>query len=243
MPPSSILRVPVWLIYLLSLSTLTTGALPAFARVLVIVDKNTQQMSVSVDGVPRYRFAVSTGRAGYGTPNGTYHPQRLAASWFSKLYYNSPMPHSIFFHGGYAIHGSYEINRLGGPASHGCIRLHPANAAALFELVKSQGTAATSIVVSGSNPVIARSHVSSQGPHGRRWKPSRNDRYGPQGGSTVVHLAQNSRLHFHSQKNWFLARRLPPSGCLASSSEQNRRFPGLVISIRALFAPTRGDIL
>ena len=68
-------------------------------------------MSVSVDGVPRYRFAVSTGRAGYGTPSGTYRPQRLAASWFSKLYYNSPMPHSIFFHGGYAIHGSYEINR------------------------------------------------------------------------------------------------------------------------------------
>jgi hypothetical protein len=179
MPPSSILRVPVWLIYLLSLSTLTTGALPAFARVLVIVDKNTQQMSVSVDGVPRYRFAVSTGRAGYGTPNGTYHPQRLAASWFSKLYYNSPMPHSIFFHGGYAIHGSYEINRLGGPASHGCIRLHPANAAALFELVKSQGMTATSIVVSGSNPVIASSPVPSQRPHGRRWRPSRDDRYRP----------------------------------------------------------------
>jgi hypothetical protein len=66
------------------------------------------------------------------------------------------MPHSIFFQGGYAIHGSYEINRLGGPASHGCIRLHPANAAALFELVKSEGTGATTIVVSGSNPVIAR---------------------------------------------------------------------------------------
>ena len=65
-------------------------------------------MSVAVDGVPRYRFAVSTGRAGYGTPSGTYRPQRLAASWFSKLYYNSPMPHSIFFHGGYAIHGSYR---------------------------------------------------------------------------------------------------------------------------------------
>ena len=53
-------------------------------------------MSVSVDGTPRYSFAVSTGRAGYGTPNGKYHPERLAASWFSKLYYNSPMPHSIF---------------------------------------------------------------------------------------------------------------------------------------------------
>jgi hypothetical protein len=178
MPPSSIVKA--WLICVLSLFALI-GALPAFAKILVSVDKNTQQMSVSVDGVPRYRFAVSTGRAGYGTPNGTYHPQRLAASWFSKLYYNSPMPHSIFFHGGYAIHGRYEINRLGGPASHGCIRLHPANAAALFELVKSEGTGATSIVVSGSNPVIASSHVPSQRPPGRRWKPSRNDRYGPYG--------------------------------------------------------------
>jgi len=50
---------------------LTIGALPAFADVLILVDKSTQQMSVSVDGVPRYLFAVSTGRAGYGTPNGT----------------------------------------------------------------------------------------------------------------------------------------------------------------------------
>ena len=116
-------RVSIWLVSALSLSTLTIAAAsPASAHVLISVDKSTQQMSVSVDGVPRYRFAVSTGRAGYGTPSGTYHPQRLAASWFSKLYYNSPMPHSIFFHGGYAIHGSYEINRLGGPASHGCIR-------------------------------------------------------------------------------------------------------------------------
>ena len=127
------------LAYGLFLFSFTTAAEPAFAEVLISVNKSTQQMSVLVDGVPRYGFAVSTGRAGYGTPNGTYHPQRLAASWFSKLYYNSPMPHSIFFHGGYAIHGSYEINRLGGPASHGCIRLHPANAAALFALVKSEG--------------------------------------------------------------------------------------------------------
>ena len=102
------LRVSVWLTCALSLSTLTTAALPASADVLISVNKSTQQMSVSVDGVPRYRFAVSTGRAGYGTPSGTYRPQRLAASWFSKLYYNSPMPHSIFFHGGYAIHGSYR---------------------------------------------------------------------------------------------------------------------------------------
>jgi lipoprotein-anchoring transpeptidase ErfK/SrfK len=99
---------------------------------------------------------VSTGRAGYGTPNGTYHPQRLERTWFSKEYYNSPMPYSIFFHGGYAIHGSYEIHRLGGPASHGCIRLHPRNAAALFALVKQQGIDATTIVVSGQTPAGGR---------------------------------------------------------------------------------------
>ena len=151
-----------------------TAARTAFAEVVISVDKSTQQMAVSVDGVSRYRFAVSTGRAGYGTPNGTYHPQRLAASWFSKLYYNSPMPHSIFFHGGYAIHGSYDIHRLGGPASHGCIRLHPANAAALFDLVKNEGKDATTIVVSGSNPVVATGsaeahhHGSKTSPHEQR---------------------------------------------------------------------------
>ena len=161
-----------WMICTLVLLTFMT-ALPAFANILISVDKSTQQMSVSVDGVPRYRFAVSTGRAGYGTPNGTYHPQRLAASWFSKLYYNSPMPHSIFFHGGYAIHGSYEINRLGGPASHGCIRLHPANAGALFDLVKSEGMAATTIVVSGSNPARRERFRSVATPSSQRGEPSR----------------------------------------------------------------------
>src|SRR5262249_6362198 len=115
---------------------LLIGTVPGAAKVVVTIDKSTQHMSVSVDGTPRYTCAVSTGRAGYGTPNGTYRPQRLARTWFSKKYYNSPMPHSIFFHGGYAIHGSYEISRLGGPASHGCVRLHPSNAATLYALVQ-----------------------------------------------------------------------------------------------------------
>jgi L,D-transpeptidase-like protein len=124
----------------------------ANAAVVIHVDKNRQAMSVAVDGEPRYEWAVSTGRAGYGTPNGTYHPQRLERTWFSKKYYDSPMPHSIFFSRGFAIHGSYEIRHLGGPASHGCIRLHPSNAATLFALVQQEGIGNTNIVVSGSNP-------------------------------------------------------------------------------------------
>jgi hypothetical protein len=132
------------------------GTMPAFANVVVTIDKSTQRMSVAVDGATRYSFAVSTGRAGYGTPNGTYRPERLARTWFSKKYYNSPMPHSIFFHGGFAIHGSYEISRLGGPASHGCVRLHPSNAATLYALVQREGAGNTSIVITGSAPAESR---------------------------------------------------------------------------------------
>src|SRR5262245_49018180 len=128
----------------------------AEAGVLVQIDKSRQRMIVSVDGHVRHSWPVSTGRRGFGTPSGTFHPQRLARSWFSRRYYNSPMPYSIFFTKGYAIHGSYEIHRLGGPASHGCVRLHPQNAAALFALVKQQGIDATTIVVSGQNPAGGR---------------------------------------------------------------------------------------
>ena len=142
------------------------GTVPAAANVVVTIDKSTQRMSVAVDGATRYSFAVSTGRAGYGTPNGTYHPERLARTWFSKKYYNSPMPHSIFFHGGFAIHGSYEISRLGGPASHGCVRLHPSNAATLYALVQQEGIGNTRIVITGSNP--AESHYAHAQPR-QQW--------------------------------------------------------------------------
>jgi len=144
----------------------------AGATVVINVDKSSQKMSVEVDGEPRYEFAVSTGRAGYGTPNGTYHPQRLEREWFSKEYYDSPMPYSIFFSRGYAIHGSYEIRHLGGSASHGCIRLHPSNAAKLFALVQQEGVGNTTIVVSGSNPAGRREVEEAEaGPRAPRYAP------------------------------------------------------------------------
>jgi lipoprotein-anchoring transpeptidase ErfK/SrfK len=119
----------------------------ADAEVLVQVERSSQTMEVSVDGMQRYTWRISTARRGYITPPGTYHPQSMATRWFSRKYYNSPMPHAIFFHGGYAIHGTYEISQLGGPASHGCVRLDPDNAATLFELVTQEGMHATTIVV------------------------------------------------------------------------------------------------
>jgi lipoprotein-anchoring transpeptidase ErfK/SrfK len=121
---------------------------PARADVLVRIDKSSQRMAVSVDGAMRYNWPVSTGRGGYGTPSGTFHPQRMARHYFSRKYYNSPMPHAIFFRHGFAIHGTYDISRLGGPASHGCVRLHPSHAAALFALVERNGPRNTRIKIS-----------------------------------------------------------------------------------------------
>ncbi len=129
------------------ISFLSLPAAQAEANVLVRVSRGSQTMDVSVDGASLYTWRVSTGRAGFGTPAGTFHPQRMAARWFSTVYYNAPMPHAIFFYGGFAIHGSYDIARLGGPASHGCIRLHPNDAAILFNLVQTQGMHNTTIVV------------------------------------------------------------------------------------------------
>ena len=122
----------------------------AQADIVVRVDKSAQRMSVIVDGVPTHNFVVSTGLAG-GPPLGTFRPQRLERTWHSRLYNMAPMPYSIFFHGHYAIHGTNQIKRLGRRASKGCVRLHPRDAAVLFNLVKKRGMAKTRIIIQPSS--------------------------------------------------------------------------------------------
>ncbi|MGV7034413.1 L,D-transpeptidase [Methylobacterium symbioticum] len=132
---------------------LLTALTPARADVLIRVDKDTQRLRVSVDGRPRYDWAVSTGTARYDTPNGTYRPLRMARTHFSREWDDAPMPHAIFFTGaGHAIHGSGHVSALGRPASHGCVRLAPGRAATLFRLVKAEGMGNTRIVVEGAVP-------------------------------------------------------------------------------------------
>ena len=127
--------------YAYAFAAILAMAAPASASsILAKVDLSDQTMHVYIDGWERYTWPVSTAKRGYVTPVGDYHAQRLAAMWYSRKYDNSPMPHSIFFLGGYAIHGTEYVTRLGTPASHGCVRLHPDNAAVLFDLVKANGT-------------------------------------------------------------------------------------------------------
>ncbi len=121
---------------LIGLGVWATGAQ---AAVNIEVDLSHQTMHVTSGNGETRVWPVSTARKGFVTPRGHYRVQSLQAMHYSRKYHNSPMPHSIFFKGGYAIHGTYATGSLGAPASHGCIRLSPDHAAQLYQMVEAEG--------------------------------------------------------------------------------------------------------
>lgn len=129
----------------LGLFAALAAAAPSRASIVARIDLAEQEMNVFVDGKLRHSWPISSGRRGYETPTGRYRPQRLEKEWYSRQYDDSPMPYSVFFRGGYAIHGGHR--RVGGPASHGCIRLTTGNAATFFNLVSSRGSWKTRIII------------------------------------------------------------------------------------------------
>ena len=131
---------------------LAAATSPSRADVLIVIDKTKQEMRVIADGALAHVFKTSTGMYGTGTPVGSYRVERLHRHWYSRKYDNAPMPFAIFFYGAYAIHGTTVTSRLGNPASHGCIRLHPKDAAVLFALVQREGMDDTRVIVTGTNP-------------------------------------------------------------------------------------------
>ncbi len=132
----------LWMLTLLSSTTAQAG------KILVKVDISQQRMTVYQNGFPRYNWKVSTARRGKVTPRGRWKAKWLSRHHRSSRYNGAAMPHSIFYSGNFAIHGTYNIKRLGRPASAGCIRLHPKNAAILFDLTKSYGLRNTTVSVS-----------------------------------------------------------------------------------------------
>jgi hypothetical protein len=139
---------------------------PTFAEALVRVDVDltTQSMHVTSSSGESYNWPISSGRAGHLTPTGSYRPVALYRMVHSAKYDNAPMPHSIFFRSQYAIHGTTSVGALGRPASHGCIRLAPENAAALYSLVQAEGAV---IRIRGTTPggeLIARRNAHARRP-------------------------------------------------------------------------------
>ena len=115
---------------------------PAMAQTDITISKSHQLMQVDSD-YGSYQWPVSTARRGYYTPTGTFRPYSLQLMHYSKKYDNAPMPHSIFFSGGYAIHATPHVGNLGRPASHGCVRLSPNNAYTLYNMTKGESTTIT----------------------------------------------------------------------------------------------------
>jgi lipoprotein-anchoring transpeptidase ErfK/SrfK len=129
------------------LAALLLTAQGALASVVANIDISRQRMTITIDGEAYASWPVSTGVNGYNTPTGSYRPYLVKRMHYSSKYENAPMPHSVFFRGGYAIHGTPYIKRLGRRASHGCVRLHPANAARLYKLVLIYGFDNTRITI------------------------------------------------------------------------------------------------
>ena len=133
------------------LSTLSVA--PAYAGLLITIDKAQQRMIVAKDDMPLYDWPVSTGQRGYDTPAGVYRPFRMEEDHFSREWDDAPMPHSIFFTQiGHAIHGSLDVKKLGRPASHGCVRLNPEHAEILFKLVRAEKMKNTRVLLTGTIP-------------------------------------------------------------------------------------------
>ena len=139
-------------VMLLALTLACVADRPALAKIVILIDKPSQTMTVSVDGEVRYRWYVSTGATGFSTPTGTYKPSRLVEMHYSREWDNAGMPHSIFFTSrGHAVHGS-DHPGLGTPVSHGCVRLTLGNASTLYQLVGARGLSDTTVIVRGADP-------------------------------------------------------------------------------------------
>ncbi len=133
----------------------------ALAYVSIDVDLTSQTMHVRSGSGANYVWPISSGREGHATPRGVFHPRALYTMVHSAKYNNAPMPHSIFFYGQYAIHGTNAVGALGRPASHGCVRLSPAAAATLFAMVQREG--AQIRIIGSPEPMVAHRHM-----HGHR---------------------------------------------------------------------------
>jgi L,D-transpeptidase catalytic domain len=155
------------------------GTKKAGSAILINIDKTKQKMAVFVDGVEKYDWPVSTGKAGYSTPSGAYTATSMNEVWYSKQYDNAPMPHSVFFmKDGHAIHGSYDVKNLGKPLSHGCVRISPENAATLYALVAKNGLENTQVVLTGATPG-GEYKVASPARPGSRYSQATYGRYKP----------------------------------------------------------------
>ena len=139
---------------------------PPEPTLFATIDLTSQTMTVSDKNGVIASWKISSARGGYKTPTGTYTPHYTSRMHYSKQYHFSPMPFSVFFNEGVAVHGTGDLGNLGRPASHGCVRSHPKNAKVFYDLVQKHGMQMTRVTVQGKPPY---SPAVADGPRRRRY--------------------------------------------------------------------------
>jgi hypothetical protein len=106
------------------------GYIPGGGEVWVDINLSSQYMLIYQGDTVIGETYVSTGRAGFDTPTGTYHVNTKYVSddmegVLGGEYYNVPaVPDVMYFTDvGHAIHGAYWHNNFGTPMSHGCVNM------------------------------------------------------------------------------------------------------------------------
>jgi lipoprotein-anchoring transpeptidase ErfK/SrfK len=101
------------------------------------VNLTNQQLTAYEGTVPVFQATVSTGLPGTPTVVGSFNIYwKLVASDMSGPgYYLTDVPYTMYFHRGYALHGTYWHSNFGYPISHGCINLRTEDAKWVFDWV------------------------------------------------------------------------------------------------------------
>jgi lipoprotein-anchoring transpeptidase ErfK/SrfK len=104
---------------------------------IICVNKKTRKVVFMVNGKPLAVGDARFGAARTPTRNGMFKINRKDKNHVSSLYH-SPMPYSMFFSGGQAIHYSADFRARGyNGASHGCVNMRDKNKIAwIFARVK-----------------------------------------------------------------------------------------------------------
>ncbi|MCZ6806245.1 MAG: L,D-transpeptidase, partial [Deltaproteobacteria bacterium] len=103
------------------------------------VDLSDQTLVAYEDDKPVYATVVSSGKEGYEPPTGTFQVQQKyisttmnATDPIDGFYEVEEVPWTLYYHGGYALHGAYWHTDFGKVRSHGCTNIPPVDARWLY---------------------------------------------------------------------------------------------------------------
>ncbi len=119
------------------------------------MDLTHQRLTAYQGNTPVFQAVISTGLPNTPTVIGQFRIYwKLTATDMAGPGYHLPdVPYTMYFYGGYALHGTYWHNNFGQPMSHGCVNLSTEDAQWLFDWADPPlPTEARQVRSSGASP-------------------------------------------------------------------------------------------